>query len=421
MVIFKNKSVFTLLFFCSLISPVLSQSDLAKLCDLVDQEKVSSLKEIKRLREENQDNNRTSGLFDFGYALSAVKFGRLDDAIGVLQKFIDKRPQVIQARLLLLRAHIEKEQFDKTLIDAEKILDNYPSNEDLAERVACELGTLVGYLNFARPDFSDDWKIRLERLSEAGIPESMMGKYRESISLVEARAASIREKMADSSEKDVEENEEKVSEILSEADKLREASKKNDDDLKSRDSDRAQNLDQLKAELTSVVNEYNQAVLDYMQISLVLDDQNRRLRSLEREVKTEDRFGNETERTEITDRAEHNRVSQLISQSRRELSRLQVRGASLQNQFLQLKTTAQGLLTQQQLDAFLTKNKIQQLDQFAEIKEKKAVREADRKGKKSPAAYGLSLRLRSYSTYKPFDFAWYQEYLQEVVKRASDD
>jgi chromosome segregation ATPase len=420
MVFFKN-TFLVASFLCSLTSLVWSQSDLSKLRDLVDQEKSSSLKEIKQLREKHKDNPRTSGLFDFAYALSAIKFGRLDEAIGVLQPFVDKRPQVVQARLLLLRAHIEKEQFDKVLIDAEKLLDNFPANEDLAERVASELGTLVGYLNFARPDFSDDWKIRLERLSDAGIPESMIGKYRESISLVEARVASIREKIAEGSEKDSEENDEKVSEILSEVDELREESKKKNDDLKSRESDRAQNLELLKSDLKSVITSYNQAVLEHARILLRIDDLNRRLRSLEREVKTKDRDGNETTRTEITNRNEHNRIEDLISQSRRELFRLENEGATLQNQFLQLRATAQGLLTQQQLDAFLTNNNIQQLDQFAETKEKKAVKESDRKGKKSPAVYGLSLRLRSYSTYKPFDFAWNQEYLQEIVKRSSGD
>jgi chromosome segregation ATPase len=307
------------------------------------------------------------------------------------------------------------------LIDAEKLLDNFPANEDLAERVASELGTLVGYLNFARPDFSDEWKIRLERLSEGGIPESMIGKYRESLSLVEARVASIREKIAEGSEKDTEENEAKVSEILSEADELREKSKKENDDLKSRESDRAQNLEDLKSNLQSVITRYNQTVLKHAQVLITVDDLKRRLRSLEKEVKTKDRDGNETTRTEITNRNEHNRIEDLISQSRRELFRLENEGATLQNQFLQLRATAQGLLTQQQLDAFLTNNNIQQLDQFAETKEKKAVKESDRKGKKSPAVYGLSLRLRSYSTYKPFDFAWNQEYLQEIVKRSSDD
>jgi chromosome segregation ATPase len=420
MVFFKN-TFLVASFLCSLTSLVWSQSDLSKLRDLVDQEKSSSLKEIKQLREKHKDNPRTSGLFEFAYALSAIKFGRLDEAIGVLQPFVDKRPQVVQARLLLLRAHIEKEQFDKVLIDAEKLLDNFPANEDLAERVASELGTLVGYLNFARPDFSDEWKIRLERLSEGGIPESMIGKYRESLSLVEARVASIREKIAEGSEKDTEENEAKVSEILSEADELREKSKKENDDLKSRESDRAQNLEDLKSNLQSVITRYNQTVLKHAQVLITVDDLKRRLRSLEKEVKTKDRDGNETTRTEITNRNEHNRIEDLISQSRRELFRLENEGATLQNQFLQLRATAQGLLTQQQLDAFLTNNNIQQLDQFAETKEKKAVKESDRKGKKSPAVYGLSLRLRSYSTYKPFDFAWNQEYLQEIVKRSSDD
>ena len=420
MVFFKN-TFLVASFLCSLTSLVWSQSDLSKLRDLVDQEKSSSLKEIKQLREKHKDNPRTSGLFDFAYALSAIKFGRLDEAIGVLQPFVDKRPQVVQARLLLLRAHIEKEQFDKVLIDAEKLLDNFPANEDLAERVASELGTLVGYLNFARPDFSDDWKIRLERLSDAGIPESMIGKYRESISLVEARAASIREKIAEGSEKDTEENEAKVSEILSEADELREKSKKENDDLKSRESDRAQNLEDLKSNLQSVITRYNQTVLKHSQVLITVDDLKRRLRSLEKEVKTKDRDGNETTRTEITNRNEHNRIEDLISQSRRELSRLEADGVVLQTQFFQLKAQAQGLLTQKQMDAFLTNNNIQQLDQFAETKEKKAVKESDRKGKKSPAVYGLTLRLKSYSTYKPFDFAWNQEYLQEIVKRSSDD
>lgn len=397
------------------------QSDLSKLCDLVDQEKASSLQEIKQLREKHQDDPKTSGLFDFGYALSAIKFGRLDEAIHVLQSFVDKRPHVVQARLLLLRAHIEREQFDRVLIDTEKLLANFPARDDLAERVACELGTLVGYLNFARPDFSDDWKIRLERLADNGLPEKMKDKYRESISLVEARVSSIREKIAEGSERDTEENEEKVSEILSEVDELREESKKKDDELKSRETDRARNLEQLKLDLKTVLASYNQTVLEHGRVLVRIDELNRRLRSLEREVKTKDRDGNETKRTEITNRAEHDRVDDLISRSRRELFRLEKEGTSLQNQFLQLKATAQGLLTQQQLDALLTNNNIQQLDQIAKNKEKKAIKESDRKGKKSPAVYGLSLRLRSYSTYRPFDFAWNHEYLQEIVKRSSRD
>lgn len=420
MIFFRITLLVALLF--GSISPVVwSQSDLSRLCELVDQEKTSSIQEIKQLREKNQDNPRISGLFDFGYALASIKFGRLDDAIDVLQSFVDKRPHVVQARLLLLRAHIEKEQFDRVLIDVEKLLANHPTREDLSERVASELGTLVGYLNFARPDLSDDWKIRLERLADDGIPEAMMEKYRESISLVEARVASIREKIAEGSEKDAEENEEKVSEILSEVDELREESKKKDEDLKSRETDRARTLEQLKSDLKTVITSYNQTVLEHSRISLRIDDLNRRLRSLEREVRTKDRDGNETKRTEITNRNEYDRVENLISQSRRELFRLENEGTLLQNQFLQLKATAQGLLTQQQLDAFLTNNNIQQLDQFAKNKEKKASKELDRKGKKSPSVYGLNLRLRSYSTYKPFDFAWNHEYLQEIVKRSSSD
>ncbi len=399
------------------IGPSFGQSDLGKLIDLIDQDKLSTLADIKQLREKNSQNSRQAAIFDFGYGLSALKFGRAKEAVEVLQPFVDQRPKVLQARLLLMRAYIDLEQFDNLVLQAEKLLQNVPPQASAAQTIAKSTGTLVGFLNFARPDCSDELKKRLEQAAESRIPEEFKKVYRESIALVESRVETINDEIEKAIEKADLETESKVASNLISAEKLRQEAGSQAEELQKREQLRTEKYGELKVKLRNIEQEYTLLTARYVFLSNQIDNFRSERRSLEREETRKDKNGNKTTRTEIINRPRYNQLGTMISDARAEMSSLDSRGGILMNNYQQLRVQAVGLLSQQQIDELFSKNKMKQFGKAAYAKEKKAERESDRKGKGVPALRVLNAKLKNYSTYEPLDVASNKEYLMEIVKK----
>lgn len=396
---------------------LLGQSDLAKLMELIDQDKRSpAFNEIKQLREQNSRNPQ-SPLFEFGYGLSAVKNGRTKEAIEVLQPFVDQRPKVFQARLLLMRAYIDLEQFDSVVIQAEKLLLNYPSQKDSAQHVAKVVGTLVGFLNFARTDCSDELKKRLEEAAETRIPAEFTNEYRDSISLVESRVATINDEIKIALEKAELETESKVASNLRDAEKLRHEADSQAEELQKREQSRTEKFEAMKLSVQTIMQEGATLTADILHLNTQIDNWQRQRRSLEKEEVEKDKYGNRTTRTVITDRRQYNQLGTMIANSRADKSLKENRRRVLLENLQQLQVQAVGLLSQQQLDELFSKNKMRQFGKAADTRERKAERESDRKGKGVPALRALNLKLKNYSTYEPLDVASNKEFLQEIAKK----
>jgi hypothetical protein len=414
---FGNAFLLPGLLLLSLAGSSLGQSDLAKLINLIDQEKPSSLSQIKQLREKNSKNRQLTALFDFGYGLSAIKFGRPQESIESLKTFVDQRPEVFQARLLLIRAHLDLEQFDNAVYQAEKLLVNFPAQADSAQQVARVTGTLVGFLNFARPECSDELKRRLEESAESKIPESFISAYRKSIALVESRVATINDEIKRATEKADADVESKVSENLSNAEKLRQQAEKDAEALQQREKLRAAKFEEIRSNLQKMEQDHSALTASQVARRNQVDNYERQRQALVREDTKVDKQGNKTTSIRIIDYGRYNDLGTKIAGSKAEISLLESRKTVLLNNYQQLRGQAAGLLSQQQMDELFSKDMMMQHRKAANIKEKKAQQDLGRKGKPVPATRALSARLKHYSTYEPLDIASNSDYLRNAAKK----
>jgi hypothetical protein len=417
-----NVSIACLIPFVFTVSATARQStpstDLAAMIELIDQERYSSLAEAKQLREKNLQNRQFTPLFDFSYALSLVKFGRWQDAVEVLQPFVDNRPQVYQARLLLIRCFIELDKLDNVVVETEKLLDKLPGDAEAAEDVIQTTGLIVGYFSFARKDCPDELKIRLDDLAKKKTPEPLQAKLLQSISLVESKVTSIQEELDKAAEKAEATTESKIANSLEEAERLRAEAEAKAAELESREKSRAEKFEQVKQELNKMELEYGK----FATRQSFLDNQINAIRQnmflLERQVTIEDQNGNRTTTTEITDQVQYTRLNLMARDTMNEMRNLEANGRVLLNSYQQLQSQARGLADQKQLDELFTKSKMNQLSNEAQAKQKRAEREADRKGKRPPTvARGLNAKLKSYSTYDALDVAGNKQYLQGISQR----
>jgi chromosome segregation ATPase len=395
-----------------------ASSDLATIIGLIDQEKFSSLAEAKQLRENNKQNRQLVPLFDFSYSLILVKFGRWQEAIEILQPFADSRPQVFQARLLLIRCYIELEKFDNVLVETEKLLEKLPGEATAAEEVVQSTGLLVGFLNFARKDCPDELKLNLEQNARKKIPEPLQAKLQEAISLVESKVASIQAEIEKAAEKAEATAESKIANNLEEAERLRAEADAKAAELQDRLKDRQEKYEQAKLELQKMELEIGKLAARQTLLDNQVDSMRRNLLLLERPVTREDRNGNRTTTTEITDQIQYNRLNRMIGNSLAEMQTVEANARVLSNNYQQLKLKASGLADEKQRDELSTKNKVNQLSSQAQSKQKRAEREADRKGKNPlSAARGPHARLKSYGTYDALDIATNKQYLDGIAKR----
>lgn len=410
--------------FCLLLSARLDaqqsapSTDLATMMALVDQEKYSSLAEAKQLREKNHLNRQLAPLFDFSYALSLMKFGRWQDASDILQPFVDSRPKVHQARLMLIRCLVELDKQDSVIVEADQLLDQLPSDAQAASEVVQTVGLLVGYFKFARKDVPDEIKLRLEQSALKKIPEPLQAKLQESISLVESKVATIEAEIAKAAEKAEASAESKIADNLEEAERLRSEAEANADSLQSREKDRAEKFEQLKLKLNKVELDYGNLTTRQAILRDQINDSRRLISLLERTVTREDKNGNRKTTTEITDQVQYARLNRVIRDAMNETRQVEANMAMVLNNYQQLQLQARGLVDQNQFDELFTAGKMNQLASQAEAREKRADREADRKGKRIPnAARGLHAKLKSYATYDALDIAANKLFLQGIAKR----
>lgn len=412
-----------LFIFCS---AVFAQSDLSKLLQLIDEDKQSSLREIKQLRERNAQNPQQAPLFDFAYGLAALRFDQPQGTFDTLGPFVERRPQVVQARCVLIRACIELKKFDYAVSHAEKLLDNLSpptggsenaTPTEVSERIVRHIGTLVGFLNFAKPDCPDELKLRLEKVAETKIPESLMETYRESIALVESRVGSIEDEIAKASEKSITESEAKVASNLADAEKLRDVAKVEVDQLKEREKSRAEKIEEIKLEAEDLISNYSGLVSELNKLTENNSSFERERKSLERTTTKKDRNGNEETRTEITNRSRYDKLGRDIARNRGRMKDLSMQGQNYRGQYQQLQVRAAGLLNQQEIDQLFTNNRMQAFGMAAENKEKQADQETKSKSKKSREELRLFKKKENFDTYEKLDSAYYIGFLKKISQR----
>lgn len=412
-----------LFIFCS---AAFGQSDLSRLLQLMDEDKQSSLREIKQLRERNAQNPQQAPLFDFAFGLAALRFDQPKGTFDTLGPFVERRPQVVQARCILIRACIELEKFDYAVSHAEKLLDSLSTptegsekatSTEISERIVRHIGTLVGFLNFAKPDSADELKLRLEKVAEAKIPESLMETYRESIALVESRVGSIEDEIAKASEKSISESEAKVAIDLADAEKLRDVAKVEVDQLKEREKSRAEKIEEIKQDAEDLVSNYSGLVAEHRKLTENNSSFERERRSLERTTTKKDRNGNEETRMEITNRPRYDKLGRDIARNSGRMEQLNIMAQTYRGMYQQLQVRAAGLLNQQEIDQLFTSNRMQAFGMAAENKEKQAEQEAKSKSKKSKEELRLSRKKENFDTYEALDSAYYIEYLKKISQR----
>ncbi len=419
---FRHARLFSLLFVLSLFTLQCQAGggeDLAAMLKLLDQDKLSALSEAKQLRETNATNSQQAALFDFGYGLMLIKFGRWQESVDVYKPFVEQRPQVYRARLLLVRAYVELDKFDDAVNEFEKLLDKLPTETDLAEDVARTTGIFVAYLEQARADdCPEELRKRIAQSAEAKLPEALKVKYKEGMTFVETQVAKLNNEIVRITEKAEEDAESKIASELESADRLKSEADAKAEELKSREKDRTEKLEKLKSDLQKLelATSSNIASLNALdrQVNLMsLQQQN-----LVVDVVREDSNGNRIRRQEISDQALYNRLGREISNGLLERRNLEVQSRTLMDSYRQLQSQASGLMSQKELDEMFTKSKMSDLNKAAESKQKKAERDAERKSKKaSSAARGLQIKIKNYSTYDSLDIAGNKEYLAGISKR----
>lgn len=412
-------SLMILLCLLTIQSQARSGEDLATMLKLLDQDKLSALSEAKLLRETNATNTQQAALFDFGYGLMLVKFGRWQEAADVLKPFVEQRPQVYRARLLLVRAYVELDKFDDAINEFEKLLDKLPTEAEVAEDVARTTGIFVAYLEQARSDdCPEELRKRIAQSAETKLPEALKQKYKEGMSFVETQVAKLNNEIVRITEKAEEEAESKIASELESAERLKSEADAKAEELKSREKLRTEKLDKLKSDLQKLelATASNIASLNALDRQVHL--MNQMQQNLVVEVVKEDSKGNPIRRREITDQVQYNRLGRDIANGLVERRTLEGQSRTLVDSYRQLQSQASGLMSQKEVDEMFTKSKMSDLNKAAESKQKKAEREAERKSKKtSAAARGLQNKIKSYSTYDSLDIAGNKEYLAGISKR----
>ncbi len=419
---FRHARLFSLMFVLSLFTLQCQAGggeDLAAMLKLLDQDKLSALSEAKQLRETNAANTQQAALFDFGYGLMLVKFGRWQETIDVYKPFVEQRPQVYRARLLLVRAYVELDKFDDAVNEFEKLLDKLPTETELAEDVARTTGIFVAYLEQVRADdCPEELRKRIAQSAESKLPEALKVKYKEGITFVETQVAKLNNEIVRVTEKAEEDAESKIASELESAERLKSEADAKAEELKSREKDRTDKLEKLKSDLQKLelATASNIASLDAIdrQVNLMSQLQ----QNLIVEVIREDNNGNRVRRREISDELQYSRLNRDIANALADRRNMEVQARTLMESYRQLQSQASGLMTQKERDEMFTKSKMNDLNKAAESKQKRAERDADRKSKKASAASrGLQIKIKNYSTYDSLDIAGNKEYLAGISKR----
>lgn len=396
-----------------------SQSDLASMITLLDHEKISTLKEAKELREHNQSNAQQAALFDYSYSIILMNFGRWQEAIEVLQPFVEKRPQVFRARLLLIRAYIELDKFDNAASEFEKLLEALPTDSEGTEEIARKAGVFIAFLKLARSaDKVDELYQKLEPLAETKIPEPAKVKFQEGMASVSRQVEKLNADMQRQTEKAEEETEAKIESNLADAEKLKSEAEAKQAELQSREKDRLEKLEQVrrdlaKLELTSTNLLARQNLLDNQILNATRMQQN-----LVQNVTIQDQNGNRVTRQEISNPQEYNRLDRMIANYSAELLNNQAQGRQLLANYRALQNQAAKMASQKELDQMFTTSKMNDLTRAAESKQKRAERDADRKSKLAEtAAKSMHFKLKNYGTYETLSLVKDKEYLLSISKK----
>ncbi len=396
-----------------------SNSDLSTMISLLDREKLSTVAEAKELREKNQSNAQQAAIYDFSYALVLMKFGKWQDAIDVLQPFVEKRPQVYRARLMLVRANIELERFEAAAVEFEAMLEKLPTDVETLEELAKKLGVFSAFLKLCREDAGlEDLGKKLEAAAEAKLPESAKARFQDGVRIVVNTVDKLNADMERLTEKVEEETESKIESNLLEAERLKSEAEAKQAELQAIEKDRIEKLEKVKSELAKL----ELASTNLLARQNLLDNQiltmQQRQQSLVQTVTERDANGNTRTTEQITNPAEYNRLGRMIANSSAELLNNQAQARQLAASYRQLQTQAAGMASKKELDAMFTKSKMNELNKAAESKQKRAERDADRKGKlAASAAKGIQVKLKTYGTYESLNLAVDKAYLTGIAKK----
>lgn len=396
-----------------------SSNDLASMISLLDREKSSTVDEAKGLRENNQANAQQAAIFDYSYAVILMKFGKWQDAIDVLQPFVQKRPQVFRARMLLVRAYIELEKYESAELEFEAMLESLPSDSEIVDELAKKVGVFSTFLKLCRSDATlEDLSNKLDSVAESKLSDAAKVHYQDGIRLVTSTVDKLNADIERLTEKVEEETDAKIENNLQDAERLKSEAEAKQAELQAQEKDRAQKLEQVKSELAKLELATTTLLARQNLLENQIINATRLQQNLVQTVTQTDSNGNTITTQQIVNQPEYNRLGRMIANYSAELLTNQAQGRNLLGNYRQLQTQAASMANQKDLDAMFAKSKMNELNKAAESKQKRAERDADRKTKlAASAAKGVHVRLKTYGTYESLNLAMDKAYVTGIAKK----
>ncbi len=396
---------------------------LLRVLSLVPQDNVRVLKEIAEIRSSLQgDKTARSGqasIVDFGYALALTNHSRWAEAERLLIPFVEGRPKVVRARLLLTRVLIQQSKFTEAIQQLKSVVEMLPQYPQYHDEVVAFSASLIQFLSQARK--RDCPQELVEQTSEylaRQLGKAYVDASETAEQSVRDRLEKIESEMVEDCKRINEEQDKKSAADLATANKARADSAALEQEFFKREETREKEASILRDEYNKEALELENLTREYNKLDADREKLRKSQRDLERTEKAKGSFGNETTRITINDQPKWDKLENEIKNLDAKLRSNTGQANQVRQRGQMLAAKIDSIAAENRADKIQTNKGMSVQIRIATKNESQAKRELQNKDSRiNGVRASCKGRAGSFDTYLALNVLQEKQYLQATAEK----